>query len=109
MALLPDDAALKGLPAKLPTLTKNTIKTRAELQSRLQEVREKGYALDLEESYLGVRCVGVAVAVLGWPVVAISFSLPLQRASIERLRALAKPLMAAAKEAEAILALTPRA
>jgi len=106
LALFPDRIALEGLPARLPTLTKNTIKTRDELRVRLKEVREKGYALDLEEAHLGVRCVGVAVAVPGWPVVAIAFSLPLQRASIERLRALARPLMAAAKEAERVLRLT---
>jgi IclR family acetate operon transcriptional repressor len=39
----------------------------------------------------------------------ISLSVPLQRAPIERLRALAKPLKAAAKEIERILIVTPRA
>ena len=69
----------------------------------------KGHALDLKEAYPGVRCVGVAVSVTGWPVVHIRFSLPLQRSSVERLRALAKPLMGAAREIEKILAVTPRA
>ena len=78
--------------------------------ARLDEIRDKGYSLDLEEAYLGVRCVGVAVAVPPWPVVHVSFTLPLQRASLERLRALAKPLMVARKEIEKILSLTtPRA
>lgn len=108
LALLPEEVALEQFPMRPRGLTKNTLKTRTELQARLREVREKGYALDLEEAYLGVRCVAVAVAVPGWPIVAISFSLPLQRATLDRLRALAKPLMAAAKEAEAILAVTPR-
>jgi IclR family acetate operon transcriptional repressor len=108
LALTYDDAKLDALPAKLPQLTKNTIKTREELRLRLKEVQERGYAMDLEEAYVGVRCVGVAVAVKGWPVVHVSFSLPLQRASIERLRTLAKPLLAAAKEIEKILSFTPR-
>jgi IclR family transcriptional regulator, acetate operon repressor len=98
-----DESVFAGLPEELPQLTKNTIKTREELLARLDDVRDRGYALDLEEAYIGVRCVGVAAVVPGWPVVHISFSLPLQRASLERLRALAKPLLAAAKEIEKIL------
>ena len=100
--------SIGAFPEKLPQLTKYTIKTRGELQGRLEEIREKGYALDLEEAYLGVRCVGVAVSVPGWPAVHISFSLPMQRATIERLRVLAKPLMTAAKAIERILSVTPR-
>jgi IclR family acetate operon transcriptional repressor len=108
LALLPNDEVLARLPAKLRPFTKNTIRTRTQLLARLNEIREKGYALHLEEAHMGVRCVGVAVAVPGWPIFALCFSLPLQRASMERLRELAKPLMAAAKEAESILRLTPR-
>lgn len=109
MALSFSEEDIEALPESLSQLTQNTMKTRDELRQRLKEVREKGYALDLEEAYLGVRCVGVAVAVANWPVVHISFSLPLQRAPLERLRALAKPLMGAAKEIEKILSVTPRA
>ena len=107
LAQLPDDQALKDLPANLETFTKNSIKTRDELRARLQAVRENGYALDLEEAYPGVCCVAAAVAVVSRPVVSISFTLPLQRAPMERLHALAEPLMAAAREAEQSLALTP--
>jgi len=109
MALTFTDADVEAMPDTLPQLTANTIKTRAELRARLEEVRKVGYALDMEEAYLGVRCVGVAVAVPHWPVIHISFSLPLQRASLERLRTLAKPLIAAAGEIEKILRVTPRA
>jgi DNA-binding IclR family transcriptional regulator len=109
MAASFDESMLADMPETLPQLTKNTIKSRKELKSRLEEIKKKGYALDLEEAYLGVRCVGVAASVPDWPVVHLSFSLPLQRATIERLRELAKPLMAAAKEIENILAVTPRA
>ena len=107
LAATPDKSFFDSLPEELPPRTKNTVKTRAELLARLEEIREKGYCLDLEEAYLGVRCVGVAVAVPHWPVVHVSFTLPLQRAPIERLRALTKPLMAAAKEIEKILLVTP--
>ncbi|QFI68745.1 IclR family transcriptional regulator [Sinorhizobium alkalisoli] len=109
MALKLDETVITSMPEELRQLTKNTIKTRTELLARLDEVREKGYALDMEEAYVGVRCVGVAVAVPHWPVVHVSLSVPLQRAPIERLHALVKPLMAAAKEIERILIVTPRA
>ena len=84
------------------------MKTRRELQAHLRDVREQGYVLDLEECYPGVRCVGVAVDVPGWPALGIAFTLPLQRASIQRLHELAKPLLAAKDEIERILAITPR-
>ena len=104
MALLPEKIAFQGLPAKLRTLTKNTVKTRKELRARLREVREKGYAVDMEEAYIGVRCVGIAVSVPGWPIVAVSFTLPLQRAAVERMHMLSQPLLAAAPEIERALA-----
>lgn len=104
-----DEAYLASLPEELVAVTKHTMRSRVDLKARIREVREKGYALDLEEAYLGVRCVGVAVAVPGWPIVAISFSLPLQRASIERLRELSKPLLLVAKQVQRLLELTPNA
>lgn len=109
MALTFGEDDIVALPETLSQLTENTMKTRDQLRQRLKDVRDKGYALDLEEAYMGVRCVAVAVAVPNWPVVHISFSLPLQRAPIERLRALARPLAVAAKEIEKILSVTPRA
>jgi IclR family acetate operon transcriptional repressor len=108
MALRLDEAVIMSMSEELRQLTPNTIKTRTELLTRLDEVRKTGYALDLEEAYLGVRCVGVAVAVPSWPVVHVSLSVPLQRAPIERLHALAKPLKQAEAEIERILRATPR-
>ena len=103
MALLPEKAAFQGLPAKLRTLTKNTVKTRKELRARLREVKEKGYAVDMEEAYIGVRCVGVAVSVPGWPIVTVSFTLPLQRAAVDCMQMLSQPLLEAAREIETAL------
>ncbi len=108
MALRLDETILRSLPEELPQLTEYTISTRTQLLERLDEVRAAGYALDMEEAYLGVRCVGVAVATPNWPVVHLSFSVPLQRAPVERLHELAKPLLTAAAEIERILTVTPR-
>lgn len=101
-------AALVELPERLIPMTKNTVKTRKQLIKRLEDIRANGYAIEIEEAYPGVCCVGVAIDVPGWPVASISFSLPLQRASVERLVELASPLMKAAKEIERILAVTVR-
>jgi IclR family acetate operon transcriptional repressor len=108
MALKLDESLITSMPEQLRQLTKNTIKTRTELLARLDEVRKTGYALDIEEAYPGVHCVGVAVAVPSWPVVHVSLSVPLQRGPIERLHALAAPLKGAAAEIERILTATPR-
>ena len=108
MALRLDETVFNALPEKLLQLTENTIRSRTELLERLDQIRAHGYALDMEEAYLGVRCVGVAVAAPNWPVVHVSLSVPLQRAPTTRLHELAKPLMAAAAEIEKILTVTPR-
>ena len=108
LALDLDDTLLTTWPHTLTQLTKNTLKTRDDLLSRLVEVREKGYAIELEEAYIGVRCVGVAVTVTGWPTVHISLSIPTQRASLERLHRLSKPLKHAARKIEKILTMSPR-
>jgi IclR family acetate operon transcriptional repressor len=59
-----------------------------ELRSRIDEVRERGYAVDRGESLEGVTCVAAPVRVAGKPVGAVSFSGPSERfdeAAIERL------------------------
>ena len=109
LATLEDEAALRSLPATLRTMTANTVKTHEELRARLRVVREMGYAVDMEEAYIGVRCVGIAVPVSGWPLVTVSFSLPLQRAEEPRMHALAKPLLIAAEEIKrALITARPR-
>lgn len=47
----------QGLPRK----TENTATTREELLERLDEVRERGYAIDDEENVVGLRCAAVPV------------------------------------------------
>ena len=102
------ETIVAAMPERLKPLTENTIRTRRELQAHLRDVREQGYALDLEECYSGVRCVGVAIDVPGWPALGLSFTLPLQRASIQRLHELAKPLLEAKHDIERVLGITPR-
>ena len=75
-ALLPDGP---GAPA-LPALTGHSITSRGQLENELAVVRERGFALNHEESEDGVA--SVAVAVLDGrraPVAALSVSAPVSR------------------------------
>jgi len=56
-------------------LTPHTIPTQQAMWREIEEIRNRGFALDLEESTLGVRCVAsVVVNRMGYPVAAISVS-----------------------------------
>ncbi|GAA0307435.1 IclR family transcriptional regulator [Halarchaeum salinum] len=45
----------------LPQLTENTITDRTELKAELDEIRERGYAINNEEHYDGLRSVGATI------------------------------------------------
>ena len=96
------------MPDQLIQRTPNTIQTQETLFARLSQIRTDGYSLDNEEAYLGVRCIAVAVDAPGWPIVTISFTLPLQRAPVKHLVSLAGPLQTAARRIRDILIVTPR-
>lgn len=64
----------------LPEATPNTITDRDELRSELEDVRERGYAIDRGERVLGVQCVAVPITPSdGPPRGAISVSGPKRR------------------------------
>ncbi len=66
--------------------TPNTLSKRTELLEQLKEVREKGYAVDLEELDLGVRCVGAPIRDYTRKIVgAVSISAPSIRMDDEKL------------------------
>ncbi|MFI6538093.1 IclR family transcriptional regulator [Nonomuraea sp. NPDC050547] len=72
----PSDEAIKAWAERfgpLATRTRNTITNPAKLATHLDQVRRRGYALDLEENEPGVRCVA-APLFLGRtaPVAAVS-------------------------------------
>jgi DNA-binding IclR family transcriptional regulator len=87
LAALPDSevAALFGGPGsdgpgKLPSLTKRSVTSLTKLQAELRLIRERGYALNNEESEEGIA--SVAVAVLGRsdsPIAALAVSAPVTR------------------------------
>jgi DNA-binding IclR family transcriptional regulator len=74
---------------KLKKLTPNTITEMPRLIEELGRIREQGFALDNEETFPGIRCVGAPIRDAGGRVVAaVSVTVPVQRMSDERVREL---------------------
>jgi IclR family acetate operon transcriptional repressor len=68
-------------------LTPNTVTDAATLKSRLSEVRERGFALDLEEMEVGLRCVAAPIRdPRGRVVAGISISGPRHRMTEEAMQ-----------------------
>ncbi|GHA81749.1 IclR family transcriptional regulator [Streptomyces termitum] len=67
------------LPAALPAVTEHTITDRERLIEELAAVRERGYAVDREESTLGLRCFAVAIPYRTPSRDALSCSVPVAR------------------------------
>ncbi len=67
---LADDLILSLLPDPLPQLTPMTIVDRKKLLDKIKEIRQNRYAIDDEEFYLGLVCVGGPVFGVGDRVVA---------------------------------------
>jgi IclR family transcriptional regulator, acetate operon repressor len=98
----PTDEAIKAWAAQwepLPRPTKRTVKSTAQLAEELAGVRERGYALDLEENEVGVRCAAVPIF-LGKPVPAAAVSVTLlgSRAEPRRLSEMGEYLRVAAAD-----------
>jgi DNA-binding IclR family transcriptional regulator len=45
----------------MPAITENTITDRDVLFEQFEEIRERGYAIDLEERVRGMRCIGAPI------------------------------------------------
>lgn len=102
----------KALLAWLPTARREALLERIELHAHtaqtiadtgalrraLDEIRERGYAVDDEEFDDGVRCVAVPVGPLGAPIAALSVSGPASRLGRPRLGELAPLLRRCAGE-----------
>lgn len=87
LAFLPDHRVDEIIDRRgLPSETEGTVATRSELDSRLERIRKRGFAVDREERLEGLRCVAAPVVnsddgVLG----AVSISGPTSRLHDDRL------------------------
>ncbi|MCK2218731.1 IclR family transcriptional regulator [Actinomadura sp. ATCC 31491] len=98
----PTDEAIKGWAERYGPLsgrTRATITQPAKLATHLDQVRRRGYALDLEENEPGVRCVAVPVFMgRSTPVAAVSVTALKDRMSPARMEEIGNGLRRAVTE-----------
>ncbi len=91
LAYMPDDEREMVLPQlSLQCLTPNTVSNLQELDAELYRVRKNGYACDLEEHELHIRCVAAPIwDNVGSVNASLSITAPAVRMAVTRLRQLA--------------------
>jgi IclR family KDG regulon transcriptional repressor len=91
LAYMPDDERKRVLPQlALKRLTPNTMGNLQELEAELYRVRKNGYACDLEEHELHIRCVAAPIwDHAGGVNASLSITAPMVRMAVTRLRQLA--------------------
>jgi DNA-binding IclR family transcriptional regulator len=91
LAYMPDDERQQSLPhLGLQRLTPNTVGNLQELEAELYRVRKNGYACDLEENELHIRCVAAPIwDHAGGVNASLSITAPVVRMAVTRLRQLA--------------------
>jgi len=96
LAFLPLEEVEEYLEKPLRSMTDKTITSPGELKQELQEIRETGYAVDNEETELGIRAISSPVFTRNGSVIAaISILSPSSRSSMTDLLNMAEPLMKA--------------
>ena len=102
LAAIDRDEVVALYPERLPPITARTIPTRDALLHQLDVIAARGYATEDEESTTGVRCVGVPIR-LRDTVHGLSVTVPVQRATLDRLVDLVPALTEAATDIRARL------
>ncbi len=102
LAFQPDEEVEEVIAAGLVARTARTNTDPARLRARLQEVRQAGYALEDEESEVGMRCIAAPVRdATGAVIAAVGVAGPVQRLSKKAIGGFAPNLI---RTAEAISA-----
>jgi DNA-binding IclR family transcriptional regulator len=97
LAHYPDEEAQRILDWPLERLTPYTLATEADLFADLAATRERGYAVELQESDLGLGCVAVTVPGPAALSDALSITVPTVRLDGDRVEELAR-LLASARQ-----------
>ena len=101
-----DDSQVRRIweASDIQAVTSHTIVSLDRLYQVLEEIRQRGYALDDEENEMGVRCIAAAVPdYRGRPVYAFSISAPASRMTDERIPQLAEYVLQTREELAATL------
>jgi DNA-binding IclR family transcriptional regulator len=91
LTYMPDDERQRVLPQlSIRRLTPNTVGNLQELEAELQRIRKNGYACDLEEHELHIRCIAAPIwDHAGTVNASLSITAPIVRMAASRLRQLA--------------------
>lgn len=105
LADLPDEQVERIIKEHgLPQMTEHTIGSPAALFDEFETIRNRGYALGLQEVNYGVHSIGASVVVEGEVMGAIGISGPANRLTTDRMEeTVASELLAATNEAELML------
>lgn len=100
LAELPDAELYKLYPdVELPLMTEKSIRNRDQLMEELAKIRQRGYAVQREESEEGVSSVSVAITSNLIPSrFAINISVPTARMSATKIKQISSVLTEASKE-----------
>jgi DNA-binding IclR family transcriptional regulator len=100
LAGMTDDALtdLYGSSGELPPLTHNTVPDVAGLLLKLQATRRRGFAIETEESSVGLGCIAAPIYDSGALVAAMSVSVPTARFPKQRQEELLPRLRAAGRD-----------
>jgi IclR family transcriptional regulator, KDG regulon repressor len=81
LSFLPDSELKNILDGYVYTqVTPFSIKSETELVTELSKIKQRGYSVDEQENEMGGRCVGAPIFNRnGYPIAAISISVPIQR------------------------------
>jgi DNA-binding IclR family transcriptional regulator len=83
--------------APLVRMTPHSLDSLPVLLKELQAIRRRGYAVDAQETYEGIRCVGTAVfGPNGAPAAALSVAMPHTQTNVERVEEVARVVCEAA-------------
>jgi len=88
---------------ELEPVTSHSVRSRAELEAQLEQVRQAGYAVNREESEDGVGSVAVAVPTASGLKIAINASAPIHRLPARKTKDFARTLQTAAQRLAEVL------
>jgi IclR family acetate operon transcriptional repressor len=104
LSLVPEESVEELLgEGELARFTRNTIVERSQLLTELRAVRQRGYAIDVEETAVGLMCVGVAAKLRAAGAVAISVSGPAADFNDETIPVFADAVRSTMRQLEAAL------
>ncbi|MFI6480890.1 IclR family transcriptional regulator [Nonomuraea sp. NPDC050663] len=107
LADMDDEQARAALPPAIEPVTPHTITDPDKIMSLLPEVRQRGYAVENEESCVGLTCIAVSLPFTQPGRYAISVSVPLARLNDTTRATIAEHLLEARRRLERQLTRRP--